>query len=341
MSRPARSLSIEPARLAFVGLGWIGRMRLDALASDPALSLAACVDVDMDLARRIAASHAGAKPLDSLQAALDLDIDGVVLATPTGMHEAQALAALERGVAVFCQKPLAATSAGAERVIASAARANRLLGVDFCYRHVNGMAQLRERLAAHAYGEILSVDLTFHNAYAPSAGWSRDPQLAGGGCLLDLGVHLLDLLAWLQDFPSFEVESARLFAQGRERAPGVRTPEDLVFAQLRQDDGACVRLACSWNLHLGQGAAIEVAIRGTRGGAHWRNVAGSFFDFELSENRGDQREVLARGPDPWGPRALREWIGQLSQGRGFDDSALGFIASAELVDAIYARGDRA
>jgi predicted dehydrogenase len=196
-------------------------------------------------------------------------------------------------------------------------------------------------LATHAYGEILSVDLTFHNAYSPSASWSRDPQLAGGGCLLDLGVHLLDLLAWLQDFPSFEVENARLFAQGRERAPGERTPEDLVFAQLRQDDGACVRLACSWNLHLGQGAAIELAIRGTRGGARWRNVGGSFFDFELTENRGDQREVLARGPDPWGPRALREWIVQLSHGQGFDSGALGFIASAELVEAIYARGDRA
>jgi predicted dehydrogenase len=328
-------------RLAFVGLGWIGRLRLKALCKDASIEVAACVDRDLELARAASESHADVRVSSSLEACFDLPIDGVVIATPTGLHEGQAMAALDHGLAVFCQKPLATNAAGAERVVARAAAADRLLGADFCYRHVNGMLTLQQRLRERAYGELLAIDLTFHNAYSPNAAWSRNPALAGGGCLLDLGVHLLDLAAWLQDFPRFDVEQARLFAGGKPIAPREPAVEDLAFAQLRQDNGACVRVACSWNLHAGQGARIELAIHGTRGGARWHNLRGSFFDFELLELRGDRSEVLAAGADDWGPRALQCWSRQLAQGNRFDAAAHGYTASARLIDAIYARGGRA
>jgi predicted dehydrogenase len=328
-------------RLAFIGLGWIGRLRLDALSRESPVQVAACVDNDLGLARDAARAHAGACALPSLEACFELPLDGVVIATPSGLHESQASMALEHGLAVFCQKPLATSAAGAERVVARAAAADRLLGADFCYRHVNGMQTLRERLRERAYGDVQSLDLTFHNAYAPNAAWSRDVALAGGGCLLDLGIHLVDLAAWLQDFPEFEVEHARLYAGGRPLAPHTAAIEDLALAQLRQQDGACVRLGCSWNLHAGQGARIELVLYGTRGGVRWRNVRGSFYDFELSELRGDRSEVLAGGADDWGPRALQCWSRQLAHSRRFDTAARGYTASARLVEAIYARGGRA
>jgi predicted dehydrogenase len=333
MNAAAHSMTAARTRLGFVGLGWIGHQRLDALAHDATVDVVACVDTDAALAERVASGFTRAEAFDDLQDCLALDLDGLVIATPTGLHESQTLAALDRGLAVFCQKPLAADAAGVGRIITRAATVNRLLGVDFCYRCVAGMRHLREQLRARAYGEILAIDLTFHNAYAPSSNWAREPRLAGGGCLLDLGIHLLDLLVWLQDFPTLIVEQARLFSQGR----GI---EELAVAQLRQKDGACVRLACSWNAHLGQGAEIEVSFRGTRGGARWHNLRGSFHEFEMTEHTGDHREVVASGPDDWHARALRHWAAELAGSKEFNVDALGYAASAELVEAIYARGRR-
>jgi hypothetical protein len=105
---------------------------------------------------------------------------------------------------------------------------------------------------------------------------------------------------------------------------------------LRQANGTVVRLACSWYAHIGCDAVIEMRILGSKCGASWRNVGGSFYDFELFACRGAQREALARGPDAWGPRALAAWAHQLARDRSFDPSADAIARSADLIDAIYA-----
>jgi predicted dehydrogenase len=326
----------RPVRLAFVGLGWIGRTRLLGVRDVPGFECAAIVDADAARLPDVLQAHPGAKAISAFEDCLDEEVDGVVIATPSGLHEEQALRALSRGLAVFCQKPLATTGAGAKRIVASARQVNRLLDVDYCYRHVQGMKLLRERVLGGELGEILGADLVFHNAYAPNAAWCRDRRLAGGGCLLDLGVHLLDLALWLQDFPLLAARHARLFAQGIAITPERPAIEDLAFVHLEQSSGAAVRLACSWNRHTGQDAAIEVTLHGTRASATWRNLHGSFFDFDVSVLRGSRREVLAQGPDEWGPRALRGWINRLGTDNGFDEDAAGLVPALRTIDEIYA-----
>jgi predicted dehydrogenase len=333
MNAHAREISAPRPRLGFLGLGWIGKQRFEALSADEA-EFAAFADADAALAAGIARQH-GARAGTDLRALLDADLDGVVIATPSGLHEAQARAALGAGLAVFCQKPLATDGAGAARVIEAAAAADRLLGVDFSYREVEGMRALRERVRTGELGEIFSVELRFHNAYAPSARWCDDPALAGGGCLLDLGVHLLDLALWLQGFPQLEVEAARLFANGTDAPAG--GIEDFAAATLRQANGAVVRLACSWRLHAGQPAEIEVSLYGTRGAARWSNVGGSFLDFEIWLQQRDRRELLARDTGGWQPRALQAWLAQLGRDRRYAAEAHHLLRGAVAIDAIYRR----
>lgn len=327
ISIPAR------VRLGFVGLGWIGRKRLDALNATESIEVAALADASDERLSNAADAYPSALRASSLDELLSTDLDGVVIATPNAAHAEQALQCLSRGVPVFCQKPLATTAAAAHEVLAAAQSANRLLGIDFCYRHVKGMSTLRERISTGALGDITSMDLKFHNAYGPDKQWCFDRAVAGGGCLLDLGVHLLDLALWLQDAPGMELVSSRRFTQGRATASD--EVEDQAYVELRQANGAIVRLACSWYANIGCGAVIEAQILGTRGGALWRNVAGSFYDFELFSARGDQREVLAQGEDDWGPRALAAWTTRLGQDRSFDPSALDIARSADLIDAVY------
>jgi predicted dehydrogenase len=325
----------RPVRLGFIGLGWIGRKRLDGVTHVPGIEVAALADSVTDRARAAADCFPDAVTASDIQELLACDLDGVVIATPNSSHAEQALACLDNGVAVFCQKPLAIDSEQTTRVIEAAQAANRLLGIDYCYRHVAGMHELRARLAAGELGEVLAVDLTFHNAYGPDKPWCHDRRLAGGGCLLDLGVHLLDLALWLQDAPEMSLVSSRLFARGAAVRGCDGVIEDLAFAELGQDNGAVVRLACSWNAHVGRGAEIGLQILGTQGGAHWRNVNGSFYDFRLSMARGATTEEIGFAPDDWGARALLSWAQRLQHDRSFDSDALLIARGASLIDRIY------
>jgi predicted dehydrogenase len=325
-------------RVAFVGLGWIGVHRLQALDLAD-VEVAALVDSDPQRLLPLVPDHPQATiahDIDELLASPGAaGIDGVVIATPNGLHAQQALACLERGLPVFCQKPLATTLGDVEQVIAAARNADRLLGIDFCYRHVSGMADLRRRLREGELGKIVAVDLTFHNAYGPDKSWCRDRRLAGGGCLLDLGVHLLDLALWLQDMPRIERVCSRLFAQGEPVQGRGGELEDLAHAEFIQADGAIVRLGCSWHAHIGQPAQIQVSLSGTRCGAVWRNVNGSFYDFELNLLQGDSRRRLGGAPDEWGPRSLTQWLRQLRVSNRFDPEAEQIRHSATLIDEVY------
>jgi predicted dehydrogenase len=329
-ARPSR-----PVRLGFVGLGWIGRKRLDAAAGAAGIEIAAVADAAPERAASAARHYPAALVAQDLQELLSSDLDGVVIATPNGCHAEQALACLERGVPVFCQKPLAIDGAETSRVIAAAQAADCLLGVDFCYRHVQGMDELRRRLAAGDLGRILSVDLQFHNAYGPDKAWCRDRRLAGGGCVLDLGVHLLDLALWLECAPQMELASAQLFERGRRVSGRDGAIEDLALVELRANDGAAVRLACSWNAHIGRGAAISMRLLGTAGGAYWRNVDGSFYDFRLDLACGDSAQCLGTFPDDWGCRALLSWANRLQHDRSFDSNILLAARGAALIDEVY------
>ncbi|MCM0000279.1 MAG: Gfo/Idh/MocA family oxidoreductase [Erythrobacter sp.] len=328
-------------RLGFLGTGWIGRHRLEAIAATGAAEIVALVDPAEDCAREALALAPGAAILSCYESLLDAGLDGVVIATPSALHAEQAIAALERGVAVFCQKPLGRTAAETARVVEAAETADRLLGVDLSYRHTKAARALAALVEAGELGTIFAADLVFHNAYGPDKAWFRDPALSGGGCVIDLGSHLVDLALWLTGFPAVEHVSARLFAGGEPFARGGEVVEDHALARLDLATGAAVRIACSWNLHAGEDARIEASFHGTKGGARLRNVAGSFYDFELARFTGTATEPLVSPPDDWGGRAAAGWARALATSPRFDPEAHRFTAVAAVIDRIYGAADRA
>jgi predicted dehydrogenase len=325
-------------RLAFLGVGWIGRHRLRAVAEHGCAQVVGVADAEPAAAAHAAALAPGAHATNSLDALLGLQPDGIVIATPSALHAEQALRALDAGAAVFCQKPLARTAAEAAAVVQAARVADRLLGVDLSYRHIAGMRRIRERIRAGELGRIYAIDLVFHNAYGPDKAWYRDVRLAGGGCAIDLGTHLVDLALWCLDFPRVRGVRSRLFAGGAPFvAAGATGVEDHAIAELELDGGVAVRLACSWDLHAGRDARIEASFYGTRGGASLRNVNGSFYDFVAEQYRGTARDTLARPPDVWGGRALLEWTERVARGDGFDAACETHVVVAEVLDRIYGR----
>jgi len=333
----ARMNVAKKPRLGFAGVGWIGRNRMEAMIAADCAEIAGIAEPSSDMAAAAAESAAGAKMVGDLDALLALGLDGVVIATPSALHAAQALTALESGAAVFCQKPLGRTAAEVAAVLDAAERANRLLSVDLSYRWTEGMTRLHALARDGAIGDIYAADLVFHNAYGPDKKWFYDRALAGGGCVIDLGVHLIDLALWMTGFPAVEEVSSDLFAGGRRLPPDAGAVEDYAVATLRLATGAVVRIACSWNLHAGRDAEISALFHGREGSLSFRNVGGSFYDFTAALLRGTSREELTAPPDQWGGRAAAAWARRLADGEGFDPSIREMQPVAEVIDRIYGR----
>jgi len=323
-------------RLGFLGLGWIGRSRMEALAASGRAEIVALADPSPDMLAAALALAPGAAPADGLDGLIDADLDGIVIATPSAQHAAQSIAALERGCAVFCQKPLGRDAAEVAAVLAAARRADHLVGIDFSYRHTAALQRLRTLVAGGEIGEVFAVELAFHNAYGPDKPWFYDARQSGGGCLMDLGVHLVDTALWMLDFPAATVAGASVFHQGRRLADRAGAVEDYATGRLSLAGGADVSLACSWNLHAGRDAVIEAAFHGTQGGARFHNLGGSFYDFALDLYRGTRRERLVEPPDAWGGRALVAWAEALATSRHYDPAAEEVAAVATVIDGLYA-----
>lgn len=325
----------ELPRLGFVGTGWIGRHRMEAILASGWADAAAIVEPDPQALERARALAPRARVLPSLDDLLQEPLEGVVIATPSAHHAAQSIAALEAGMAVFCQKPLGRNAAEVRAVVDAARKADRLLSVDFSYRHTAAVEALRRTIDSGALGRIYFADLVFHNAYGPDKPWFFDPAQSGGGCLMDLGVHLVDLALWLLGFPQVEQVSAWTRCAGEARR--AEECEDFATAELDLAGGTTVRIACSWNLHAGRDAVIEAAFHGTLGGVSMRNVAGSFYDFETHLWRGTASELLAAPPDAWGGRAALHWARQLARDGRFDPNADELVQVAEVIDRIYSK----
>jgi predicted dehydrogenase len=323
-------------RLGFAGTGWIGRNRLEAMVAAGAAEVAAIYDPSPAAVAAAQGLGPRAEVCGTFAEMLVQPLDGIVIATPSALHAVQAEAALAAGHAVFCQKPLARTAAETEAVLNVAQAANRLLGVDLSYRAHTGMRRIRELIAGGELGTIYAVEGVFHNAYGPDKPWFYDAKLAGGGCLLDLGIHLVDLTLWCLDFPAVTRAEAVL-SRGGARLTGDEV-EDYASTQLVLATGASVQLACSWKAPAGCDARIELTFFGTKGGATFTNVGGSFYDFRAEHLLPDRtRRVLVAPPDAWSGRAAIEWCQRLALGRGYDPEIGHLAAVAATLDRLYRR----
>ncbi|MCB8821950.1 Gfo/Idh/MocA family protein [Microvirga rosea] len=327
--------SIKRLRLGFLGVGWIGRHRMQAILRTGLVEVAAIADPSPEMAveaKRLAPDAGLMRSLDEL---LDEKLDGVVIATPSALHAEQCIHALERGVAVFCQKPLGRTASEVQAVVDAARTADQLLTTDFSYRFTDGMRRIRHIIRSGELGPIYAADLVFHNAYGPDKSWFYDPALSGGGCVMDLGVHLVDLALWCLGFPRVSSVTSWLFAGGEPLRQRPGQVEDYAIATMELDTGEAVQLACSWRLHAGCDAIISATFYGPNGGVSLRNVNGSFYDFIAERYRGTSRETLATPPDDWGGRAAADWAARLAAGEGFDPEAERFVDVARIIDRIY------
>jgi predicted dehydrogenase len=224
----------EPLRVGLIGFGLAGAaFHAPLLVTTPGLRLAAIVTREPARRGQAAREHPGVELVDDAPTLLRRrDIDLVVVATPNRTHVALAVAALEAGIPVVVDKPLAATAADARRVHEEARRRRGWLTVFQNRRWDGDFLTVRKLLADGAVGAPLRLESRFERwRPAPKPGWrERGDPAEGGGILLDLGSHLVD-----QALVLFGA-ATHVSAEIDRRRPGVEVEDD-VFVALEHASG--------------------------------------------------------------------------------------------------------
>ncbi|HEX2095679.1 MAG TPA: Gfo/Idh/MocA family oxidoreductase [Longimicrobiaceae bacterium] len=233
-----------PVRIAVLGTGAIAQIvHLPILSRMRGVEVVSVVDTDLNRARTIAGRFGiPVATRDQDEVWRDESIDAVVVCTPSNLHEQHTLEALEAGKYVLCEKPLALTPEGVERILARSGADTRLL-VAMNQRFRPDAVALRSFVAGADLGEVFHLRAGWLNrAMGRSRRSWRDRRAAGGGALMDLGIQMLDLALWLLDYPKVERVTAHT-----HRVPGAEV-EDSAALMLRLHPDRMVGVEVSTNL---------------------------------------------------------------------------------------------
>jgi predicted dehydrogenase len=265
--------------VAVVGAGSIASAHLDAYRLEPRAAVVAVWDRHPERAAALADRYGVAQVHTSLRDLLGDDrVQAVSICTGNTSHAELAVAVLEAGRHVLVEKPLATTLTDALAVERAAATSGRVAQVGFVRRFSGNVVALKRFVDAGDLGEIYYARATNLRRAGHPGGWYGDKERSGGGPLIDIGSHVLDLCWYLMGRPQPTTVSGNTYARLGER-PGVgprryratdagqsSSVEDLANAAIRFANGASLLLEASYSLHAPEDR-LSVAVHGDRGGA--------------------------------------------------------------------------
>ncbi|MEO6996803.1 MAG: Gfo/Idh/MocA family oxidoreductase [Terracoccus sp.] len=267
--------------IGVIGAGNISAMHLRAYAANHHVELVAIHDLNLARAQERAQRFGVDRVYPALQELLaDPAVDAVSICTWNNSHADLAIASLEAGKNVLLEKPLSKTVAEAEAIAAAVERTGKRLQVGFVRRFSANAKLLRQFIDAGDLGEIYYAKASNIRRIGNPGGWFADLERAGGGPLIDIGVHVLDLCWYMMGSPKAVTVSGNTYRRlgnranitnlGRYKAtdydPDKSDVEDLANALIRFENGASLYLETSYSLHAPEDQLL-VAVYGEKGGA--------------------------------------------------------------------------
>lgn len=284
----------EPIRVGLIGFGLAGRtLHAPLIAASGQLRLASIVTRDPGRQERARAEHPDASVIANLEdlwsSAAELDL--IVIATPNRSHVPLATRALENGLAVVIDKPMAPTSAQGRRLIEEAEARGLVLTVFQNRRWDGDFLTFRKLLAENALGPVVRFESRFER-WRPSVSqdaWrERGDAEEAGGLLFDLGAHLIDQAVLAFGPPT------HVYAELEHRRPGAKVDDD-AFVALRHEGGAISHL---W-------MTVLAAIDGPR--LRVLGLKGAFEKFGLDVQEASLRQGMLPGEEGWGREQPERW----------------------------------
>jgi predicted dehydrogenase len=296
---------LDQVRIGIIGCG-MGRNHALHYRECPEAELVALCDVDENRLNQVAQEVCPWKTYTRAEDLLaDPEIDAVSIVLPNRFHEPVTLQALEAGKHVLCEKPLAMNAAEAERMVETGRRLDRKLMVHFNLRFNPVCRAAKHAIQERSLGDVYYGRSVWHRKRGIPGGWFTQKEVSGGGALIDLGVHRLDLALWLMDFPRpVSVTGTTYGYLGRrlaEREGKTFDVDDLAAAFIRFENGASLTLETSWASNSEKREDHWTQVFGTEGGVLIRNLDEGY-ELEARIFRDVDGEVIPEVPEP-----LPEW----------------------------------
>lgn len=234
----------DATRIGLIGAGAIAQLaHLPVLSKVRGAQLVAICDNDRAKARALADRFDIPDTFTDIEDMLtDESVDAVVVATPNHLHEPHVLHALASGVHVLCERPLALSSRGVERILSAATKSGCKVAVANNHRFRNDTQMLDAFQRGGELGKLIAVRAGSYHLRRPTDSWRNRRAEAGGGAFLDHGTPLLDLALWLADFP----DPVRVWAKW-EKGRGAGAVEDAMVVQLEFANGVVFTLDVNWS----------------------------------------------------------------------------------------------
>lgn len=272
-------------KMAVIGTGGISNEHIRGYINNPDTELYAFCDINAERVKMMAEQYG--VPLertftdkDEMLRALP-EIDAVSVCTWNSAHAECTIAALNAGKHVICEKPMAMNAEEAKQMLEAAKRNNKLLMIGFVRRHGNDCEVIRENVDAGTFGELYYAKATYLRRNGNPGGWFGDKSRSGGGPLIDLGVHVIDLVRFIFGNPKpvsvYGVTFQKLFNRpnvyggkawqaASTGTQDVCDVEDLACALIRFDNGAVLSVEAAFSLNIKKDEG-NIELFGTKAGA--------------------------------------------------------------------------
>jgi predicted dehydrogenase len=346
---------VDDIRVGVIGVGWAGQRHLEAYDALPGVEIAAVAGLEEPVRSALAAQHAIEHAVDRWEDLLEIDgLDAVSVAVPTYLHAPIAIAALERGLHVLSEKPIARDEAEAQSMVEAARAAGRVLDVGFNHRERGDIQKLKEIIDAGRLGTPYYAKAWWlRRSGIPGRGsWFTTAELAGGGPLVDIGVHLLDYSLFLLGNPRVTAVSASTYdllatagfgfnvESGKTSVAGSSgfDVEDLATVFMRLEDGGTLLVEASWAAHRADGDEFGFTLYGSTGGAELivedYAPVGALRIF--TDDAGVPAETRLTAPPGGGHKAvLARFLDKIRAGRWEEHDGTAAVRLARIVDACY------
>lgn len=320
--------------VGIIGAGLQGRRRAQVLKQSRDAEFIAVADIDIDAARTLTAGT-DAEVYSRWEDVISRkDVDVVLVCTPPNLHAPASIAAMRSGKHVLCEKPLALSPGEVQEMMAAAQSNHVILKCGFNHRQHPGIKQAKAWIGQGLIGELMFIRCRYGFGGRPGYDreWRGDPEVAGGGQLMDQGMHLIDLCRWF--LGEFGEAFGFLTTSYWDMAP----LEDNAFALLRTQKGQIASIHASWTQWKNQ---FTFEIFGKNGYIIVDGLGGSYgterailgrraflepFKEEIIEYRGEDRSWH----EEW-----QEFVSSIREDREPSGSGNDGLQALKLVYAIY------
>jgi predicted dehydrogenase len=270
-------------KIGIIGVGTIAETHINAYLQNPDAELYAFCDIDENRLQEMGKKYGITRLYTNKDEMLALpEIDAVSVCTWNSEHAPCTIAALKAGKHVLCEKPMALNSKEAQEMTDTAKKCGKLLMIGFVRRHGNDCKTLKEFIDADYFGDFYYAKATYLRRNGNPGGWFEDKSRSGGGPLIDLGVHVIDLVRYLMGRPmpvsvygvTYQklldrpgiVKHPNAYRASSAKEGDICTVEDLASAMIRFDNGASLHIEAAFSLNLKKDEG-KIELFGTKGGA--------------------------------------------------------------------------